>query len=279
MRYKKITIHLLRLSALTILIHSGGGFSETQIFNGGTSQLNESSYLEGIEARNQAQVNNRPGQPLSLSSGGNEKAAVKASGESTVTLEGAEDKKIVVETQEVGRSYGFWAIENSTLTAKQIAITLKGEHDTAVAVQTGAKVDIQNSTLSSIGQKARGIVASEDAKVTGNHLDIRVEGQDARAIRIEGNSTVDIQNSTLSSHGKNAFGILAFARAKVTGNDLDIKVGGQGANAVATNGNATIHLHDSHIQTLATPSRGAVFGNRRHRHDSDHHGRVSPCRR
>ncbi|ATW33841.1 hypothetical protein BJP43_05705 [Candidatus Williamhamiltonella defendens] len=140
MRYKKITIHLLRLSALTILIHSGGGVSETTVFDGGgTHQLTEQAYPEGIEAKSQAQVNHPPGQALSLSSGGNKKAAVKASGESTVTLEGAEDKKIVVETQEVGRSYGFWAIENSTLTAKQIAITLKGEHDTAVAVQTGAK--------------------------------------------------------------------------------------------------------------------------------------------
>ncbi|ASV33993.1 hypothetical protein BJP41_08595 [Candidatus Williamhamiltonella defendens] len=98
MRYKKITLHTLRLSALTMLIHSGAGFSDPQIFDGGQHELTQQVYSDGIEAKSKAQVNNQPGQALSLSSGGSKKTAVKASGESTVTLEGAEDKKIVVDT-------------------------------------------------------------------------------------------------------------------------------------------------------------------------------------
>jgi len=95
MRYKKITLHTLRLSVLTMLIHSGAGVSDTQIFDGaGKYDLTQEAYLDGIEARNKAQVNNRPGEALSLSSGGTEKTAVKASGEGTsVMLEGTEKQK------------------------------------------------------------------------------------------------------------------------------------------------------------------------------------------
>ncbi|WP_100096692.1 autotransporter family protein [Candidatus Williamhamiltonella defendens] len=278
MRYKKITLHTLRLSVLTMLIHSGGSVSETQIFNGGTSQLTEQAYLEGIEARNQAQVNNRPGQPLSLSSGGNEKAAVKASGESTVTLEGAENRKIVVKTQDRGSSYGLWAIEKSTLTLRHMEITLKGPNDTAVAVQTGA-VDIGNSTLSGTQNQFYGLWATgQDTEVTGHQLKINSQGDDSKAVTSY-SAKLNLKDSTLSINGKNAIGIIAFdsakitlkdsalsingdnssgilsgGTAKVTGHHLDIQVAGQGANAINANENSTIHLHDSHIQTLATPS-------------------------
>ncbi|ATW34707.1 hypothetical protein BJP43_07040 [Candidatus Williamhamiltonella defendens] len=263
---------------LTMLIHSGGSVSETQIFNGGTSQLTEQAYLEGIEARNQAQVNNRPGQPLSLSSGGNEKAAVKASGESTVTLEGAENRKIVVKTQDRGSSYGLWAIEKSTLTLRHMEITLKGPNDTAVAVQTGA-VDIGNSTLSGTQNQFYGLWATgQDTEVTGHQLKINSQGDDSKAVTSY-SAKLNLKDSTLSINGKNAIGIIAFdsakitlkdsalsingdnssgilsgGTAKVTGHHLDIQVAGQGANAINANENSTIHLHDSHIQTLATPS-------------------------
>ncbi|AYB49608.1 hypothetical protein CJJ19_09340 [Candidatus Williamhamiltonella defendens] len=307
MRYKKITLHTLRLSVLTMLIHSGGGFSETKVFNGGTHELTEQAYPEGIEARNQAQVNNRPGQPLSLSSDPSDQFAVKVNENSSVTLEGTEKNKIAVETKEGINSYGLWAKGSSTLKAKHMQITLNGETDTAVAVQEGAKVNIDNSTitgtqnkfhglwasgketevtgnqlkinlngddskavtsysanitlkdstLSSIGQKARGIVASEDAKVTGKHLDIRVEGQGARAIDAQGNSTVDIQNSTISSNGQKARGILGLERAKVTGHHLDIKVEGQGA-AIGAQGNSTVDIQNSTISSIGQKASGIL---------------------
>ncbi|AYB48989.1 autotransporter outer membrane beta-barrel domain-containing protein [Candidatus Williamhamiltonella defendens] len=263
---------------LTMLIHSGGSVSETQIFNGGTSQLTEQAYPEGIEAKNKAQVNNRPGQPLSLSSPGTGKAAVQVTGEGTsVMLEGTAEQKIAVDT--AGSSYGLWAIKKSTLTLRHMEITLKGDNDTAVAVQTGAKVDIGNSTMTIDGEKSFGIVTSEVSKVTGHHLDINVEGKNSSTINANNNSTVDIQDSTLSINGDDSSGIIALDSAKitlkdsalsingddssgivsagaanVTGHHLDIQVEGQGASAIFPNQNSTLHLHDSHIQTLATPS-------------------------
>ncbi|BGI52446.1 MAG: hypothetical protein HamCj_07990 [Candidatus Hamiltonella defensa (Ceratovacuna japonica)] len=250
MRYKKITLHTLRLSVLTMLIHSGGGFSETKVFNGGTHELNEQAYLEGIEARNQAQVNNRPGQPLSLSSGGSQKTAVKTIGEGTsVMLEGTEEQKIKVETQETGSSYGLWAIDKSTLTAKHMEITLKGANDTAVAVQTGAKVNIDNSTITGTQNKFHGLWASgKETEVTGNQLKINLNGDDSKAVTSY-SANITLKDSTLSSIGQKARGILGLERAKVTGHHLDIKVEGQGARAIDAQGNSTVDIQNSTISS------------------------------
>ncbi|ASV33515.1 hypothetical protein CJJ18_05115 [Candidatus Williamhamiltonella defendens] len=310
MRYKKITLHTLRLSVLTMLIHSGAGVSETTVFDGVTHELNEQAYPEGIEAKNNAQVNNRPGQPLSLSGGGNKKTAVKTSGVGTsVMLEGTEKQKITVDTQAAGSSYGLWAIDDSTLTLRHMEITLKGANDWAVAVQKGAKVDIGNSTLSGIkknfyglwakgketevtghqlkinsrngdggravtsysaritlkdstissqGEKSRGILTFEAARVTGHHLDINVEGQGARAINAEEDSTVDIKDSTVSSHGENSFGIVTLGRTKVTGHHLDIKVEGQGTKAINAQADSTVDIKDSTVSSHGKNSFGIV---------------------
>ncbi|BGI52085.1 MAG: hypothetical protein HamCj_04380 [Candidatus Hamiltonella defensa (Ceratovacuna japonica)] len=256
MRYKKITLQTLRLSVLTMLIHSGVGVSDPQIFDAGTHELTEQAYPEGIEARNTAQVNNRPGQPLSLSSGGSQKTAVKTIGEGTsVMLEGTEKQKITVNTEAAGSSYALWAIDESTLTLRHMEITLKGANDWAVAVQEGAKVDIGNSTLSGIKKNFYGLWAKgKETEVTGHQLKINSRNGDGGRAVTSYSARITLKDSTLSSIGQNARGILALESASVTGHHLDIKVGGQGAHAVATNANSTIHLHDSHIQTLSTPS-------------------------
>jgi len=266
-----------------MLIHSGGGVSETTVFDeGGTHELTEQVYSDGIEARNKAQVNNKPGQALSLSGGGRKKTAVKTSGVGTsVMLEGTEKQKITVDTQAAGSFHGLWAIEKSTLTAKHMEITLQGANDTAVAVQEGAKVDIGNSTLSGTQNQFYGLWAKgKETEVTGHQLKITSQGADSRLVSSY-SANITLKDSTLSSIGQNAVGIIAFETAKVTGHHLDIKAEGKGAHAVATNGNATIHLHDSYIQTLATPPPWCCIRTQapQHRHDSDHHGRVSPCRR
>ncbi len=257
MRYKKITIHLLRLSALTILIHSGGGFSETQIFNGGTSQLNESSYTEGIEARNQAQVNNRPGQPLSLSSPGTGKAAVQVTGEGTsVMLEGTEEQKIKVETTEAGNSYGLWAKGESTLTAKHMAITFKGERDPAVYIEEAKKVDIGNSTITGTQNQFYGLWASgQDTEVTGNQLQINLNGDDSKAVTSY-SAKITLKDSTISSHGNNSRGIVASEDTKVTGHHLNIKVGGQGARAI--NAAGSVDIQNSTLNINGENARGII---------------------
>jgi len=257
MRYKKITLHTLRLSVLTMLIHSGGGVSETTVFDGGgTHELTEQVYSDGIEARNKAQVNNKPGQALSLSGGGRKKTAVKTSGVGTsVMLEGTEKQKITVDTQAAGSSYGLWAIDDSTLTLRHMEITLKGANDWAVAVQEGAKVDIGNSTLSGIKKNFYGLWAKgKETEVTGHQLKINSRNGDGGRAVTSYSARITLKDSTISSQGENSRGILTFEAARVTGHHLDINVEGQGAKAIATNGNATIHLHDSDIQTLATPS-------------------------
>ncbi|WP_100103088.1 autotransporter outer membrane beta-barrel domain-containing protein [Candidatus Hamiltonella defensa] len=260
MRYKKITLHTLRLSVLTMLIHSGGGFSETQIFNGGTSQLNESSYLEGIEAKNKAQVNNRPGQPLSLSSPRTRKAAVKASGVGTsVMLEGTEKQKITVDTQAAGSSYGLWAIDDSTLTLRHMEITLKGANDWAVAVQEGAKVDIGNSTLSGIKKNFYGLWAKgKETEVTGHQLKINSRNGDGGRAVTSYSARITLKDSTISSQGENSRGILTFEAARVTGHHLDINVEGQGAKAISAEEDSTVDIKDSTVSSHGENSFGIV---------------------
>ncbi|WP_174891644.1 hypothetical protein, partial [Candidatus Hamiltonella defensa] len=284
MRYKKITLHTLRLSVLTMLIHSGGSVSETTVFDGvGTHELTEQAYLEGIEARNQAQVNNRPGQPLSLSSPETGKAAVQVTGEGTsVMLEGTEKQKITVDTEADGGAYGLWAIDKSTLTLKHMDITLKGTNDIAVAVETGAKVDIRKSTLSINGDNSSGTIAHSSeitlkdsslringgnssgiasggtARVTGHHLDIKAEGQRVTAIYANHNSTVDIQDSTLSSIGENTFGIVAENTARVTGHHLDIKAEGQNVTAIYANDDSTVDIQNSTLSSIGDNAWGIV---------------------
>ncbi|CED79344.1 Outer membrane autotransporter barrel domain protein [Candidatus Hamiltonella defensa (Bemisia tabaci)] len=219
MRYKKITLHTLRLSVLTMWIHSGAGVSETTVFDGGgTHELTQQAYPQGIEAKNTAQVNNKPGQALSLSSGGTEKTAVKASGEGTsVMLEGTEKQKITVNTKADGGAYGLRATEKSTLTLRHMDITLKGANDTAVAVQTEGKVDIGSSTLSGTENQFYGLWATgKDTEVTGHQLKITSQGADSRAVTSY-SAQLTLKDSTISSIGKNARGILAFESARVPG--------------------------------------------------------------
>jgi len=219
MRYKKITLHTLRLSVLTMWIHSGAGVSETTVFDGGgTHELTQQAYPQGIEAKNTAQVNNKPGQALSLSSGGTEKTAVKASGEGTsVMLQGTENQKITVNTEADGGAYGLRATEKSTLTLKHMDITLKGANDTAVAVQTEGKVDIGSSTLSGTENQFYGLWATgKDTEVTGHQLKITSQGADSRAVSSY-SAQLTLKDSTVSINGKNAWGIVTYEGARVPG--------------------------------------------------------------
>ncbi|WP_059108288.1 hypothetical protein [Candidatus Williamhamiltonella defendens] len=262
MRYKKITLHTLRLSVLTMWIHSGAGVSETEVFNGGTYELTAQSYAEGIEARNQAQVNNKPGQALSLSSGGTEKTAVKASGEGTsVMLQGTENQKITVNTEADGDAYGLWAIENATLTLKHMDITLKGANDTAVAVQTEGKVDIGSSTLSGTENQFYGLWATgKNTEVTGHQLKITSQGADSRAVSSY-SAQLTLKDSTVSINGKNAWGIVTYESGRVAGHHLDIKAGGQGAKDISANNNSTVDIQNSTLSSIGDNARGIIAFN------------------
>ncbi|ATW33842.1 hypothetical protein BJP43_05710 [Candidatus Williamhamiltonella defendens] len=122
-------------------------------------------------------------------------------------------------------------------------------------------MDIQNSTLSSQGGNANGILAFYSARVTGNYLDIKAEGKSTRAIDSQGNSTVDIQNSTISSNGDNSIGIITWSTAKATGNHLKIKVEGERARAINAKENSTVDIQNSTLNINGENARGIItFG-------------------
>jgi len=89
------------------------------------------------------------------------------------------------------------------VTGHHLDIKAEEEGARAINAEADSTVDIQNSTLSSIGQNAHSILAFDRAKVTGHHLDIKAEGEGARAINANENSTIHLHDShiqTLDKH-------------------------------------------------------------------------------
>ncbi|AWK16952.1 hypothetical protein CCS40_08235 [Candidatus Williamhamiltonella defendens] len=86
-------------------------------------------------------------------------------------------------------------------------ITLKGANDTAVAVQTGGKVDIANSTLSGTQNQFYGLWATgKETEVTAHQLKITSQGADSRLVNSY-SANITLKDSTLSSIGQKARGI------------------------------------------------------------------------
>ncbi len=234
--------------AVDTVTQSGPVLSERKrIFDDGQNHIlaENSLYDEGIEVKNKTTVKN--GGALSLSTRNENSPAVKVSEASTVILTGAEDKLVTLTTRGAG-SDGLHALgENTQVTAHQIDITTHHDRSQGIKVEKGARVNIQNSTMTGDGEDTYGLLAEgQNTHFVGKHLEIKINAKDGTGIFGRG-AQVTIEDSKITGTGDDFFGLVA-QYTDLEGKNLEVDVKGKNGKGLRAFYGATVNINNSKMK-------------------------------
>lgn len=99
----------------------------------------------------------------------------------------------------------------ATVEAENIKIRTSGESGLVVfATGTGSTAVIGNSSITTSGDRADGIVADDGARVSVDDSDVTTSGYLADAVVAANKATIAAQGATIATSGEDAYGVLAY---------------------------------------------------------------------
>ncbi|ACQ67949.1 putative outer membrane autotransporter, pertactin domain protein [Candidatus Hamiltonella defensa 5AT (Acyrthosiphon pisum)] len=220
---------------------------QKNLFDDGKSHmLSENSlYSDGIEVKNKTTVENTGA--VTISSSRDSNSAVKVSEASTVTLKGAEDKRVTLTPSGSG-SHALHASGTGTqVTANKIDITTHRDGTQGVKVDEGARVNIDHSTMTGNGEDAYGLWAGgEKTNLVGNHLKIKINAQNGTGVASIAAQKVNIEDSEITGTGDGIFGLVA-QYTDLEGKNVEIGVKGKKGKGLRAIQASKVNINDSRM--------------------------------
>ncbi|AWK16119.1 pertactin-like passenger domain-containing protein [Candidatus Williamhamiltonella defendens] len=166
----------------------------------------------------------------------------------TITANGQDSKGVKVEkgaeidiqestiTGHGKNFYGLLASEDqSKLRVNKTKITTTGEDSKGIKAEKGAKVDLQDSTITGQGKNFYALLASANqSKLEVNKTTITANGQNSRGFQVLAGAEGMIEDSTITNTGDNSYGFWA-DKARLTGKKvtIEVKEGQKGRGVIA----------------------------------------------
>ncbi|ASX26775.1 autotransporter outer membrane beta-barrel domain-containing protein [Candidatus Williamhamiltonella defendens] len=232
---------------LTLIIQSGPGFAEPEIFEEDTILKDKAYYPQGIEITNQAKVINEGALKVSASTA--EYDAINVSNASTLTLKGEEDKSIQITVKD--GIAGLSASDKDTkIHADKIHIT-GIDFDYGIMATEKAQININNSIIIGEDSNFSGFYASKPGtNIVSNKIDITTTKENSYGVKVIDGVNVDINNGTITGKEKKFIGLLAKGKNTTLAiNNIDINVNDEKSIAVKAEKGAKVIFKGSNTIT------------------------------
>ncbi len=189
------------------------------------------------------------------------------------------DAKISIEGSSIiGTEENFTGLsahqDNTQLEVNKTTIESQAKNGKGVTATSGAQVSIDESTITSEGEKFLGLAAyQENTHLMGNKINFTLKNKNAIAVDVQNGANVIIDNSTMSSEGEHFLGLSAYGEnSTLTVNNLTMEAKGKNSKAVKVDKDARVNIKNRSVITTQGDSSPAMqLAQKGRLHISDSH--------
>jgi len=238
-----------------------------KVYNGGEVKIHGGSITSegdgflGIAAYKEN--TNFEGNNLTIKSEGKNGKGVKAYSGAQVTLR---------ESNINGTGEGFLGLlasgKNTNLTTNnRLKMEIKGQDGIGVKANSGAEVNVNDTTINGIADDFLGIEAyQEETNLKSNNMTINVNGQNGAGIKIYKEAMANLRGTTIIGTGDYFAGIEAYQeKTNLEGNNLKINSNGKNGRGIKAHNGAKADIHNSTVTGTGEGFLGLLaFGEKTH---------------
>ncbi|ATW31862.1 pertactin-like passenger domain-containing protein [Candidatus Williamhamiltonella defendens] len=238
-----------------------------KVYNGGEVKIHGGSITSegdgflGIVAYKEN--TNFEGNNLTIKSEGKNGKGVKADSGAQVTLR---------ESNINGTGESFLGLlasgKNTNLTTNnRLKMEIKGQDGIGVKANSGAEVNVNDTTINGIADDFLGIEAyQEETNLKSNNMTINVNGQNGAGIKIYKEAMANLRGTTIIGTGDYFAGIEAYQeKTNLEGNNLKINSNGKNGRGIKAHNGAKADIHNSTVTGTGEGFLGLLaFGEKTH---------------
>ncbi|AYB48775.1 hypothetical protein CJJ19_04175 [Candidatus Williamhamiltonella defendens] len=158
--------------------------------------------------------------------------------------------------------------KNTNLTTNnRLKMEIKGQDGIGVKANSGAEVNVNDTTINGIGDDFLGIEAYQDeTNLKSNNMTINVNGQNGAAIKIYKEAMANLRGTTIIGTGDYFSGLEAYQeKTNLEGNNLKIQSNGKNSRGIKAHNGAKADIHDSTVTGTGEGFLGLLaFGEKTH---------------
>ncbi|BGI52196.1 MAG: hypothetical protein HamCj_05490 [Candidatus Hamiltonella defensa (Ceratovacuna japonica)] len=204
---------------------------------------------------------------------------IKVAGADGKGVNAYKDAKIYIEGSTIiGTEENFTGLsasqDNTQLDVNKTTIESQAKNGKGVTATSGAQVSIDESTITSEGEKFLGLSAYlENTHLMGNKINMTLKGKNGTGVDVQNGGNTTINNSTLIGEGDHFLGLSAYGEdSTLTVNNLTMNAKGKNSKAVEVDKDARVNIQNRSVITTEGASSPAMQLNQKGRlniNDSD----------
>ncbi len=137
----------------------------------------------------------------------------------------------------------------------QTGSTTEGKDSDGIYVRTAGTVELANSTISTRGERSRGLIADgADGVIRGTNVMIDTAGYQSYGVLAQLGSSIDLQGLRIDTSGEEGHGIMAVSGATVAATEAFVQTSGLSAYALSANSGGSIAIDRAIIRSLGDSS-------------------------